>query len=78
VERVVGASAFEAMKTSFEQINKERESVGKSVKANHIRQGKSGSWAEMFKGVLLTSFQEVEKVKACEFGLTEQFDYGSP
>merc|ERR1719362_1503826 len=44
IRQVVGESTFEAMKSKFAVVDKERESLGKMIKKNHIRRGAVGSW----------------------------------
>jgi hypothetical protein len=76
VKQVAGASAFEAMKASFEDANKKRKEQGKAVKDNHIRQGSKGTWSKMLNGPLLAAFEErhQSQVSALEFPF--EFDYG--
>lgn len=68
IDKVVEASTFKSMKKAFTERNKEKESEGKMVKKNHIRQGKSGKWRKTFTEDQIAIFDKHIEEKHKKYG----------
>ncbi|KAL6068620.1 Sulfotransferase [Balamuthia mandrillaris] len=74
LESVVAGSSFSAMKAQFEEQEKQAEVRGEQVKKNHIRQGKSGGWRDVFTEEQAAAFDaKLEELQAKHPDLDFQF-----
>ena len=71
LKKVVGASAFDAMKERIEASNKVKEEQGQWVKKNHMRQGKAGAWKKTFTVEQYEVLLAAHKERSALYGLPE-------
>eukprot|EP00754_Rhynchopus_humris_P007446 Rhum_TRINITY_DN13455_c1_g2::Rhum_TRINITY_DN13455_c1_g2_i1::g.60545::m.60545/K01015/SULT2B1; alcohol sulfotransferase len=71
LRKVVGASAFDAMKARIEASNKAKAEKGQWYKKNHMRQGRAGAWKKIFTVEQYETLLAAHKERSATYGLPE-------